>query len=93
MRLTDIEIEAIKNAVIERDANAEVYLFGSRIDDNAKGGDIDILVISKDLKLDDKLFIKARIFETIEEQKLDIVISNDVEEPFVKLAIERGVRL
>lgn len=93
MRLTDLEIETIKNAVIEKDTAAEVYLFGSRTDDNAKGGDIDILVISKELKLNDKLYIKARIFETIEEQKLDIVISNNVEDPFVKLAMERGVRL
>ena len=93
MRLTTTEIETIKNAIIEKDPEAVVYLFGSRTDEQARGGDIDILVFSRRLKLADKLSIKARIFETIEEQKLDVVIAPDTQDPFVCLAIERGVRL
>jgi predicted nucleotidyltransferase len=93
MRLSDSEIETVKNAIMAFDRDAEVYLFGSRIDDAAKGGDIDILVISKSLTLADKLSIKARIFERIEEQKLDLVISDDLQDPFVRMAVETGVRL
>ena len=93
MRLSDSEIEIIKNTIMAFDRDAEVYLFGSRTDDTAKGGDIDILVISKNLKLADKLSIKARIFQRMEEQKLDLVVSKDVQDPFVRMALEKGVRL
>jgi predicted nucleotidyltransferase len=93
MRLSDSEIEIIKNTIMAFDRDAEVYLFGSRTDDAAKGGDIDILVISENLNFADKLSIKARIFQRMEEQKLDLVVSKDVQDPFVRMAIERGVRL
>ena len=46
MRLKDFEIRAIKEAVRSMDSKAKVYLFGSRVDDTKKGGDIDLLIIS-----------------------------------------------
>jgi uncharacterized protein len=93
MRLTSHEKESIKKAVAEKDPAAVVYLFGSRVDDRAKGGDIDILVLSNHLTLADKLSIKARIFENLEEQKLDMIIARDTKDPFVKSAVESGARL
>lgn len=87
MRLTELEINTIKGAITEKDSEALVYVFGSRVDGNAKGGDIDILVVSKKLKLNDKLLIKARIFERLEEQRLDIIIASDTDDPFVKLTV------
>jgi predicted nucleotidyltransferase len=49
MRLTASEIAAIREEVGRLDPKAEVYLYGSRVDDTARGGDVDLLVISETL--------------------------------------------
>jgi predicted nucleotidyltransferase len=43
MRITEHEKNVIVDAVKSADPNAKVWLFGSRVDDSKKGGDIDIL--------------------------------------------------
>ena len=45
MRLTDFEVSAIKNSARKIfGSGVEVILFGSRVDDNKKGGDIDLYI-------------------------------------------------
>ena len=46
MRLTAGEITAIREEIGRLDPKAEVYLYGSRVDDTARGGDVDLLVVS-----------------------------------------------
>lgn len=93
MRLTEKEKSAILESVRKLDPDADIYLFGSRTDDQKKGGDIDILVFSNKLTFKDKIRIKAELFEKIEEQKLDLLIAKDSSDPFVKMALNHGVRL
>jgi predicted nucleotidyltransferase len=93
MRLSEYETMVIKQSVYIMDPKASVYLFGSRADDSQKGGDIDLLIISKKIKPADKIDLKAAIFEKLEEQKIDIVITGDIEKPFVKIALKQGVML
>ncbi len=93
MRIKEHEKEILREAVRERDPDAKVYLFGSRTDDNARGGDIDILVLSQRLTFRDKLRIKARIFESLEDQTIHMVLGRDTTDPFVRVALNKGILL
>lgn len=93
MRLKDYEQAAILSTVKNLDNNARVYLFGSRVDDAKKGGDIDLLVMSGRLTSNDKRAIKIKLYELLGEQKIDLVLAADDSDPFVKLALATGVEL
>ena len=84
MRISEIEKTTIVNAILEKDRNAKIFLFGSRTDDFKKGGDIDILVQSDEIGLLEMIKIKSTIFKNIPEQKIDLLISKSNEKnPFV----------
>lgn len=46
MRLNSEVINVIQDAFLRVFENGELYLFGSRVDDNRKGGDIDLYVVA-----------------------------------------------
>ncbi|WP_208599049.1 nucleotidyltransferase domain-containing protein [Desulfonatronum thioautotrophicum] len=46
MRLHPDQIESIREVVLTRDPTARIFLFGSRLDDKQRGGDVDLLVLS-----------------------------------------------
>ena len=79
MRISEIEKTTIVNAILEKDKNAQIFLFGSRTDDFKKGGDIDILVQSDEIGLLEIVKIKSTIFKNIPEQKIDLLISKSNE--------------
>ncbi len=58
MRLYPDEIDALKFAL--KKVRGEVYLFGSRVNDREKGGDIDILIFSSDSDYELSLNIKCK---------------------------------
>ncbi len=61
-------------------SDAEVFVFGSRVDDSRRGGDHDFLVTTSiadpDLVIDRKLHCLARLHGTVEfdEEKIDLVV-------------------
>lgn len=93
MRLTEAQRQAITDAIHAVDADAPVYLFGSRVDDHAKGGDIDLLVLSSNIDLMAKLDILAHLHQQIGDQKIDLVVQPDLARPFTRIAVREGVRL
>ncbi|WP_295405663.1 nucleotidyltransferase domain-containing protein [uncultured Thiocystis sp.] len=93
MRLTTLEQATIQDAVTAIDPQAEVYLFGSRVDDQARGGDIDLLVLSDRIDLMAKLDLLARLHQTLGEQKIDLMIEPDASRPLARIAVKTGVRL
>ncbi len=93
MRLTKEEVTAIKEAVAYYDAEAKTYLFGSRVDDKKRGGDIDLLVMSQVLGFDERRKIRLKLYEKLGEQKIDIVLSKDKSDPFTRVALAEAVEL
>ena len=84
---------AIREAIHAVDEEASIYLFGSRVDDAARGGDIDLLVLSSRIDLIAKLGILARLHQQLGERKIDLVVYADASRPFPRMVIEEGVRL
>lgn len=93
MRLKDSEIRAIKEIIRSFDNSAKVYLFGSRVYDNKRGGDIDLLILSNKLRNIDKSCIRIKLFDKLGEQKIDIIIAKDLSSSFTRIAIREGILL
>jgi predicted nucleotidyltransferase len=93
MRLALPEQVAIHDAIHQADVDAEVYLFGSRTDDTARGGDIDLLVLSKRIGLMKKLEILAHLHEKLGERKIDLIIIPEVEGRFARIDFKKGILL
>ena len=87
------EQSAISDTIHQADADAMIYLVGSRADDAAKGGDIDLLVLSKKINLMMKLEILAQLHQRLGERKIDIAIYPDTTRPFPRMVMQEGVRL
>lgn len=90
MRLSDEIRIFLKDNFSKVLPEAKLYLFGSRVDDNARGGDIDILVLSENY-IDKKIIRKIRIdfFKKFGWQKLDIVNFKFNEKTTFKEIIEK----
>ena len=93
MRLKKNEQIIIKQTIWNIDPNARIYLFGSRVDDQQKGGDIDLLVLSKQINHSEQRKIKTRLYDLIGEQKIDLIVTDDISKPFIKLALRDAILL
>ena len=93
MRLTETEINNIKQLVKVFDACAKVYLYGSRVDDSLKGGDIDLLIISSHFSFKESLKIKSELSYQLGEQKVDVLIAKETTTAFIQLILETAIVL
>lgn len=95
MRLSQSIYSSIKNRTHQSIPNADVFLFGSRVDDFGKGGDIDLLLLTEErLPLLFMNRIRRLILNDIGEQKIDLVnFKKSENHPFKSLALETAVRL
>ena len=99
MRLTPLEAAAIRLVTAEvAGKEAKVALFGSRIHDELRGGDIDLL-IELASPTQDKLSVSlrtgARLQQLIGERKIDVLVTdpNTEETPIIRNARSEGVAL
>ena len=80
MRLTHNQINAI-NTIARKYFGQDVHvlLFGSRVDAEKKGGDIDLFIKNKHealLTLETKIYFLAELKSVIGNQKIDVVFDN-----------------
>jgi len=73
MRLDNEEKRVLKKAL--KGVEGEIFLFGSRVDDAKKGGDIDVLIFSEENAYQLSQDVAIRFFMECEE-KIDVVVMN-----------------
>lgn len=95
MRLKAEELVLFKTAIAERISDFQLYLFGSRTDDNAKGGDIDLLIrAQRRLSLVEKAQIRSAYFRKFGERKIDLIsVDYNHQDPFTVHILETAILL
>jgi len=95
MRLKQHYIDSIKKYFVEVFKHGEVYLFGSRVDDAKKGGDIDLyLVVNNHLNLfEKKIKFSSKLKKALGDQKIDIVFNIDKNRLIEQEAMQWGIKL
>jgi predicted nucleotidyltransferase len=101
MRLDQDQIATIRRSARELYGNnAHVWLFGSRVDDNRRGGDIDLYVEPEiqnpAMLVEAKLRFLMELHRQFGEQKIDVVIHRagcKEDLPIYRIARETGVQL
>lgn len=95
MRINPEQIKTITEVTHDvAGSDAQVWLYGSRLQDERRGGDIDLMIqTSTPLSLMDRAKIKVRL-ETLLEIPVDVLSTTvDCTRPFVDIARSQAVRL
>lgn len=96
MRLTYFEQNIIRKTFTEVFESGDVYLFGSRVDNSKKGGDIDLYLVP-DKKFEDesdkKIQFLIKLDKDLGEQKIDVVLAKDKNRAIEKEALKKGINL
>ena len=94
MRLSQKYRQTIKKYFNEY-FDGEIYLFGSRVNDDKKGGDIDLYLVIKSQEnlFERKIKFLSRVKRELGEQKIDIVFNKDPNRLIEKEARKWGVQL
>ena len=97
MRLSEEEITIIKYLALEIfGKDTRVWIFGSRVDPNLKGGDIDIYIEVSDAEdiVEKKLDYLVKLKDAIGEQKIDLVVKPKGCQEFIcKEAKQKGIEI
>jgi len=101
MRLSNEQLIAIRESTVRHFGDdAQLWLFGSRVRDHEKGGDIDLLIEVRDKTaaetINCKLHFLRELHTRLGEQKIDVVIrrlNSSTELPIYQIAKQTGVQL
>jgi predicted nucleotidyltransferase len=99
MRITPEQIRVIRQGVAElAGEEASVWLFGSRLRDDARGGDVDLMLelneaVAEPAQLASRLAV--RVSRAMDGRKVDVLVKapNLLFLPIHSVALAEGVRL
>ncbi|ADC72297.1 DNA polymerase beta domain protein region [Thioalkalivibrio sp. K90mix] len=98
MRLSEHQRQTIETIAHELFGDCTVYLFGSRVDDSARGGDIDLLVETPH-RVPNRAAMAARFSGRLQmalgDQRIDVLVldPDTRHQPIHDKAREQGVAL
>jgi predicted nucleotidyltransferase len=92
MRLSQKEVDFIKSEILKFIPDAEIYIFGSILKDNIRGGDIDIYIITNNIpdfltKSNIKFELERKLYRPV-----DLVFHKDFNLLIEKEA-KKGIRI
>ncbi len=97
MRLTTHQQTTIKKLTTDIfGTDAHLMLFGSRVDDTKKGGDIDLYIETQnsDATLDKKIKLLTALNLALGEQKIDLIVNNFTKKKAIyTIAKQTGIEL
>ena len=96
MRLQEFEINTIKSTAKDIfGSDSKVTLFGSRVYDDVKGGDIDLYIepTNKENLYEKKIAFLVQLKSAIGDQKIDVIISKDPSRLIEQEAKAKGLEL
>jgi predicted nucleotidyltransferase len=99
MRLTPAQIDTIKStAQAVLGEGAQVTLFGSRVHDEQKGGDVDLMVEVTQAIADPAVLaarLSSRVSRSMHGRRVDVILKapNLMEQPIHRIAKQEGIRL
>ena len=96
MRLTDHQAQSIRQLALQvAGSHARVRLFGSRLDDGARGGDLDLMLELPDPVANPALLaarLSAQVSRLMQGRKVDVLLSapNLMRLPIHDMAFKEG---
>jgi hypothetical protein len=100
MRITEQQRSILKQTLLKYFGGSSLLkLFGSRVDDLGKGGDIDIYIepeiVQPDAVVEAKLCALVELHKLLGDQKIDLVINRNIGKklPIYEIAKQSGIPL
>lgn len=95
MRLSQQNTDDIKQAFLQVFEKGELYLFGSRVNDSCRGGDIDLYVVADNTERlgEKRIEFLASIKRRIGEQRIDLVVDRGTGRAIDAIAKTEGILL
>ncbi len=98
VRISDAQVRSLLDGVrLSFGEGAKVWVFGSRADYSARGGDVDLYIETDLIKgvVQAKLDLRSFLWESFGDQKIDILIRSRSKpmSPMHEIAKDSGVQL